>query len=131
MPKVNIFEIAIKCMDATYQNSPADFVDNSEIVHRADKLIMDFRRKYEVPTDTDIGNADCFDGQNDGKALKALEKIEVEIFAMCWELMQEAMTTWGLGDIAREVFAGEILQVPQSWDVKNEMLAKEADKHNA
>lgn len=125
---MNIFEVAIRCMDTTYKNSPADFLAESDIVDEVDQLIMGFRTKFEVPNETEIGNADAVE-DNYEEYNKAKTELEIKIFEICWSVMQEAMTNWGLGDIAREVFASEICQTPLSWDVRKKALA-EAIKKN-
>lgn len=122
---MNIFETAIKCMDTTYKNSPADFLENSDIVDEVDKLIMEFRAKFEIPNDTEIGNADAVETNWD-EYNKAKTEMEIKIFELCWSVMQDAMTNWGLGDIAREVFASEICNTPLSWDVRAKALAESA-----
>lgn len=123
---MNIFELAIKCMDTTYKNSPSDFLDNSDIVDSVDALIMEFRNKFEIPNETVIGNADAVETNWEAYS-KAKTEMEIKIFELCWGLMQEAMTSWALGDIAREVFASEICDTPLSWDVKAKAL-QEAGK---
>lgn len=123
----DIFNEAVRCMDAVYQNSPADFLENSDIVDRVDALIMEFRTKFEIPNSVEIGNADAVETNWDAYN-KAKTQMEVKIFEMCWELMQEAMNDWGLGEIARDVFASQILGIKPTWDKKAEAIANSTNK---
>jgi hypothetical protein len=124
---VNIFNKAIACMDATYSNSPTDSLDNSDILQEIDGLVMEFRRRFEIPADVEIGNADAVENDYENWR-KEYDALEVKIFEICWSHMKYLMTDCGLGDIAREVFANDILDTPMSWDVKEKALKDVAPK---
>lgn len=118
--KTDIFDTAIKCMDASYQNSPADWLDNSDIVDEVDTLIMEFRSKFEIPNETEIGNADAVEDNWDAYS-KAKTELEIKIFELCWDHMKDLMLNCGIGEVAKEVFASEILNIKPSWEIKEQV----------
>ena len=113
-----ILETAIKCMDAAFETSPVDAMSNSDVLSKIDALIMDFRNKYEIPNNVEIGNADAFDG-NDDNILENFNNLEVEVFKVCWEHMKDLMLECGLGDVAAEVLNSELTGIKPSWEKDN------------
>jgi hypothetical protein len=116
----NIFETAIQCMDAAYESSPVDMLDNSEILSQVDQLLMEFREKWEIPNKTEIGYADAIESNWD-KWSKAYNDLEIEIFNLCWGHMKVLMLDCGAGDVAREVMASELFDIQTPFDVREQV----------
>lgn len=115
----DILELTIKCMDASFEVSPEDSMSNSDVLSEVDALIMNFRQKFEIPDNIEIGNADAFEN-DDMNILEEFNQLEVNIFRVCWDHMKTLMLDCGMGDIAREVLDSELIGIKPSWEKKDE-----------
>lgn len=113
----DILELAVKCIDASLSTSAFDHLDNSDIADDVDALIMGFRAKFEIPNDTEIGNADAVEDNYDAYRA-AKDQMEQDIFQLCWDHIKELMLDCGLGDVTREVLDSELTGIQPSWERK-------------
>lgn len=113
----DILELAVKCMDASLATSAFDHLDNSDIADDVDDLITNFRSRFEIPNDTQIGNADAVENNYD-EYRKAKDQLEQDIFDLCWSHIKTLMLDCGLGDVTREVLDSELTGIKPSWERK-------------
>lgn len=122
---MNIFNSMIMCVDASLKTTQDTAQSGDESFYvTMNNLINDFRDKYEV-TEKDLGNADIWEhaGLNSDVS-KDADKLNFDIMMVIWEHIKELMLECGVGEVAREVLAEEILDVETSWDRKNRDLGQ-------
>lgn len=86
-----ILEKAIECMDASVDASGEDFTSNSDLLQQIDELMTNHRQKWEIPLNVEIGNADAYDTEKCEEIGKDHDKLELEIFSLCWSFMCDMM----------------------------------------
>lgn len=116
MRTLNVFDTSIKCIDAGLRAS-VETAEGGDILSSVDKLIADFKDKYEITTrtvDADDSPDEAYTADRD----EAYSKLEHDIMIAVWEHIQECMLGTGMGEIAREVMASELFDIKTSWDKK-------------
>lgn len=114
---MNIFETAVKCIDASVQIEGME--EQGNFASQTWTLIDDFRSKYGMTGD-DFGNDDAWETASDEMS-KDSDKLEREIMLLVWGHIEELMLNCGAGDVATEVFASQILDIKPSWEIKDEI----------